>query len=1063
MVGPSLEVRVQPVRYRFLSRCCRYVDPLVCALLGLAASHPLIASGRLPLGHDAAAHLVRLMEYDSLLRQGVLIPRWAPDFIGGYGYPVFHYYPPFSNLLPELVHLAGVPFMSAMVVGMVAAFVLAALGMYLWARELLGEGPGMVAAAAYVFSPYLLLDLMTRTGLPELTALALLPLFLYVSRRYIVSPRKSYFALLTVITAAITLTHYVTAALFAPVAAVYLATQVALLRKANVDRGVIRRRSLLTGLSVILGIGLGAMYWIPTLAESSLVQLDRITLASWADYRVNFETLQKVFSYPSLSVVEPLNRIYSHNLSWIAAGLAVVGILYALCAKQPRKLAAHLVFTLIVFSVSLFMVTPVSAFIWQTVLPLQMLQFPWRFLSIAALALAWLCGFGVMACCSILGSKRTRWQPPLLAGLVAALFIYGANWQYTAAWLSPVTRASAADICSLERSFGGLGTTGTGEYLPVDVLERPPLEAACAAPRYDRLDRSSLPHGSTVLDAVASPLDSRTRLSLPESTRLVYRTFFFPGWRASVDGRLVDIFPTTPYGLISFTVPAGVHDVRLAFKSTLPRDIALAISIMSLVILLALVAWPRHSNDLDSPAGDLSTTPRQHWLTWALMIAFVGVVVVAKWTLVDPALGFYPGREAPGAVSVRFVSATSKDELVLAGLSAPETVAVGSEAQIMLYWHADAELSDDYIVTMYALDEQGNDADWPRVDQQPGHIPTSDWYPADVHRDEYSLKVPAGTPPGVYDVRIIVHPCCTSGPILDVLDGGSRAYGQAYEVVKLQVVRQRSAASLEAVQPPVRVDHAFSADLTLLGYGELPKTAVQGATIPLVLYWEAEQAPDTSLTVSIRFVDPSGRVASEVTVLPVPTYGTEEWRAGEAWRGLHQVRVPPSLVGQHALTVSLDDDRPVFLGEIDVTALPRLMVLPDVAHDTKAQFGDLVTLVGYEHSSGSHPGQPFEITLVWRVEDQTENHVKVFVHLLDAEAQVVAQHDSEPANWERPSTAWVAGEYAVDTHTLTLPAGLPVGWYAVDVGLYDSATAQRLTTASGADHLTLDQRVEVRP
>jgi hypothetical protein len=79
----------------------------------------------------------------------------------------------------------------------------------------------------------------------------------------------------------------------------------------------------------------------------------------------------------------------------------------------------------------------------------------------------------------------------------------------------------------------------------------------------------------------------------------------------------------------------------------------------------------------------------------------------------------------------------------------------------------------------------------------------------------------------------------------------------------------------------------------------------------------------------------------------------------------------------------------------------------------------------------------------------------VFVHLIDETGNIVAQSDAAPANWTRPTTGWLPGEYVVDAHTLNLPAALPPGPLTLRVGLYDPATGARLMTGD-ADFAALE-------
>ena len=58
-----------------------------------------------------------------------------------------------------------------------------------------------------------------------------------------------------------------------------------------------------------------------------------------------------------------------------------------------------------------------------------------------------------------------------------------------------------------------------------------------------------------------------------------------------------------------------------------------------------------------------------------------------------------------------------------------------------------------------------------------------------------------------------------------------------------------------------------------------------------------------------------------------------------------------------------------------------------------------------------------------------------------------AQSDAVPAEWTRPTTGWLPGEYVLDRHAIILPADLPAGKYDLVAGLYDPATGERLGEA----------------
>jgi hypothetical protein len=67
----------------------------------------------------------------------------------------------------------------------------------------------------------------------------------------------------------------------------------------------------------------------------------------------------------------------------------------------------------------------------------------------------------------------------------------------------------------------------------------------------------------------------------------------------------------------------------------------------------------------------------------------------------------------------------------------------------------------------------------------------------------------------------------------------------------------------------------------------------------------------------------------------------------------------------------------------------------------------------------------------------------VFVHLLDAEGQKVAQRDSQPCDGACPTSHWQPGQICVDRHSLDLPAEAPPGPYRLAAGLYLAESGER--------------------
>ena len=117
--------------------------------------------------------------FDRAIRDGVLYPRWMPDFNSGFGYPFFNIYPPGAFYLGEAFHLLGLDFVTATKLVFGLGIVLSGLTMYLFARRLWGRAGGLVAAVAYMYVPYRLVDVYVRGAQAESLIFAAFPLAMW--------------------------------------------------------------------------------------------------------------------------------------------------------------------------------------------------------------------------------------------------------------------------------------------------------------------------------------------------------------------------------------------------------------------------------------------------------------------------------------------------------------------------------------------------------------------------------------------------------------------------------------------------------------------------------------------------------------------------------------------------------------------------------------------------------------------------------------------------------------------------------------------------------------------
>jgi hypothetical protein len=722
------------------------------------------------------------------------------------------------------------------------------------------------------------------------------------------------------------------------------------------------------------------------------------------------------------------------------------------------------------------MTLPVSAPLWARLPLLAFLQFPWRFLGPASLGLALLAGAGAAR----LPGPDRLWVPLLLA----ALATLSLTWLFPPC-SPPQPPLTPPNLIRIEGQTGGLGTTTAGDYLPRAVEERPAPDALlaeydAAAPDYviPRLDPAALPPDARVVEEEYGLTDARVVLETEAPFRARFRWYYFPGWQARIDGVPVAAGPLGPHGLLAVDVPSGRHTLEVAFGDTPLRRTVTTLSTVTLLALVGLTTW-RWGRPAGRPGGEEGQGPRRPprvdgVLFLAVALVGAGLFGVKTFYLERRDNPLRPQdfdgarlRDVDVPLHLRF-----GDDLVLLGydLDAP-TLSSDDPLDLILYWHTLPPVDANYSVAVHLVDEEGHlygQAD----NQNPGGYPTQRLLPGEYLLDPHPLEAFAGAPPGPYTLTVTVHDPQTEHS-LEVWSADGRWLGVQYALAQVNVVRPESFPHPEALPVERETRSSVARGLRLVGTNEIPTATQVGATFPLVLFWEALEPPDDDHRVRIRLADADGVPAFEKLAWPGRAdHPTSEWRAGEVIRDAQDVPVPPvrrgdrrsPLVGgRYTLQVALVGEGEailgptVDLGELTVTVPERAFRLPETARPLDLRLGEVATLAGYEHAEGEvRPGESVDLTLYWRAEEVVDISYTVFVHLLDAQGQIVAQRDRQPGGGARPTTSWLPDEVVEDGYTVTVPPGTPAGTYVLKVGMYHPRTLQRLPVTDGEGRLVGD-------
>lgn len=1041
---------------------------MAVVLVGLFAATPLL-DPRLPEAHDVGYHLFRLVQIDSLLRRGVLFSRWAPEMAYGYGYPLFNYYAPAVYYLAELFHLLGLAFPAALRATFALTLLGAALGMYLWVRDLFGCRAGLVAAAAYAFAPYLTITLLYRGSLAELAALALLPFTLWALQRFLLRGSWGYGVAALLLYALLILTHNITALLFTAVMLAYVLVLAATAVVGDAD-GPRRAFWRVMGRALpllLLGLGLTAFFWLPALAERGLVKIHQLYLPSAYRYADNFLSLRDIFTPPAAADPRMVYQPRPMSLGLVALLIALLSVLLGWRRRDGLR-AGVVILASLGTLVTIVLMLPLSQPLWERLPLIHFLQFPWRFLGFSNLFVALLAGAGTAQLLRLL-PERLRLRSLLPALLVTTLALYLIPLQYMLRY-PPFGELTMRESVHFERSTGSLGTTAMGEFLP-KAVQALPEESSPALESGERLDVASLPEEARVVAAHYAPLRYTLELESPVPFTARFHTFDFPGWRAAIDGQPLPITPSEPHGLITVQVPAGRHTLTVRFGTTPIRTSATLISGASLLLLLALIVRVGlRRRALSPPQVSRAPEPRGRRAS-ALVLLALAVLLPFKLLYVDAEGRQTPFRrtrfdgESVAGVDVP-LRANFGQQLHLLGVDRSTAVPSGDSAAVALYWRVPAPVDREYSVALALVDERGFRYGQSDHQHPGGYPPTTRWDPAGYARDPHELSVFPGTPPGTYTLQVSVYPYGEPEHTLDVLNEAGSPVGRLLPAAELVVLRPPAPPSLAALAPMTVTLAPLNDALILLGY-DLPDRHLQtGEMLPLLLYWEATEGSLGDLEMRLDLHAHSGEIVASQVAPPVAGYPTSRWQIGDRWRGAHRLLLPPGLEsGTYTLTVGpAAGGETLDLGHLAVTAPDHLMEPPEVTQEVGITLGGLATLYGYDLGRAElHPGEVLSTTLVWQVEDETRKSYKSFVHLLRADGSRAAGSDAVPAGWQRPTTGWVEGEYVVDRHTFNVPADLPPGTYRLQAGLYDEGRGTRLRTEEGADTLLLPTSLTVLP
>jgi hypothetical protein len=355
-------------------------------------------------------------------------------------------------------------------------------------------------------------------------------------------------------------------------------------------------------------------------------------------------------------------------------------------------------------------------------------------------------------------------------------------------------------------------------------------------------------------------------------------------------------------------------------------------------------------------------------------------------------------------------------------------------------------MDEDYSIYVRLEDEAGHL--WGQTDNWPakGFLPTSQWEAGMIVRDEYTVEILAGIPPGDYSLEVGMY---------SVLEGdGTRILGR-WEAPQrtVRVVRPLTPPSVESLGIQNLLSKSLGGQVELLGYNLSSTSFRPGDTLPLSLFWQAESDPAKDYFVLLQLRAENGTVWTLYQERPAGgSYPTTLWEQGEVVREQPDARILAEVLsGRYTLMAGLADAESseevgsASLVELTVEGRARTFEAPPIQNPLEINLGNQMELLGYGlDTTELKAGGTLSLTLYWKALTQMDTSYTVFVHVLDSENTIWGQRDSLPGNGTLPTTGWLPGEVIADQYEVLIQPDAPPGQYVIEIGMYRAETGERL-------------------
>lgn len=522
--------------------------------------------------HDGIFHLIRQEVFTNSLKQGYFPVRWAGTLDNGFGLPLFNFIYPGPYYLGLPLSLLGLSSKWVIKIVEIGLYLLGGLGIYtLFARK--DKHYAGISSLIYLTTPYLLVNIFVRGALGEFMAISAIPWVLVALYDLIQKKTLHWYHPLAYFV--LFLSHNFLSFLFLPI---YLIL-------------VWRHRESWKPLlvSLLTSLALASFFVLPMVMERGL-----LSSVNAANFTYNFAD----------HFVYPLQLIYSkwgigHSYAGPSDGFSfmlgfsqlLVLVLGTIIAFTKRRKVDLLIWVSLALAVIFFML-PISLPLWRLFSPMQIVQFPWRLLSLTTVIIPIISFY-------LLSSFKKSSKLLLSTGIILAISLYLAYRYTTPFYFQNNDQLATQLYIHRDRTT----TSSRAEILP---------RWASSAERWlsDQQVKIKSGNANLVITSISPTTISFTSNTQDSSTEYLIERNYFPMWKVSDEKRnQLKVYPSEN-GTLLIRPNLGNHTYIAYIGSTMIESISNLLSILALFYLLSLIIRLKFKKYLDD-----------HFQDWDISIA----------------------------------------------------------------------------------------------------------------------------------------------------------------------------------------------------------------------------------------------------------------------------------------------------------------------------------------------------------------------------------------------------------------------------------------------------------